>query len=296
MASNDNREIELKMALGPEGREQLITSKLLAQLTPTRMALGNRYFDTPDGQLRTHRLALRLRKGEGDCLIQTLKSVGTSSGGLSQRGEWQWPRDSDQLDLAALKQLAAQHSALAPLADDSLLEQLQPLFSTDFERLAYRIPWQQAIIELAIDHGSIVVGEQRRVINEVELELKQGEPEALWSLAAVVVKEAPMRPSDTSKASRAGALISPQALDDSLPEAPDALLEAAIAALDYAEDERGSHHGHEVALQALQKLDIRYPELGGDRLIEALSQPDWQQQTQVGIEMLGLINRLSAER
>ncbi|WP_025732206.1 CYTH domain-containing protein [Carnimonas nigrificans] len=295
MASNDNREIELKLALGPEGRTQLMASELLSQLTPARMSLGNRYFDTPDGQLQQHRLALRLRKGEGERLIQTLKSVGTSTGGLSQRGEWQWECDTDQLDLEVLKALAQQHSELAPLADDALLEQLQPLFSTDFERVAYTIPWQDAVIELAIDHGSIVAGDQTRAINEVELELKQGSPEALWALADVVVKEAPMRPSDSSKASRAGALLSPQPLGDELPEEPEALLGAAIAALDYAEDERGSHHGIEIALLALQKLDIHYPELGGEKLIEALSQPDWQQHTQVGIEMLALVNRLGAD-
>ncbi|QTF92266.1 CYTH domain-containing protein, partial [Halomonas sp. BM-2019] len=84
-----SHEIELKLALGPEGPETLRHHPLLADLAPRVRQLGNTYFDTPAGDLEAARMALRLRRVDGR-LLQTVKTRGEGGGGLSRRGDWEW--------------------------------------------------------------------------------------------------------------------------------------------------------------------------------------------------------------
>ncbi len=63
-----------------------------------------------------------------------------------------------------------------------------------------------AEIELAIDEGAVTAGERRRVISEVELELKAGPPAALFALARSLAKTAPLYLSFDGKASQGAAL------------------------------------------------------------------------------------------
>src|SRR5690554_2672892 len=101
-----SHEIELKLALGPEGPDALRRHPLLATASPVRQRLGNTYFDTPDGDLEAARMALRLRRIDGRTL-QTVKTRGEGGGGLSRRGEWEWEVAGPKLDLAGLAGAAA---------------------------------------------------------------------------------------------------------------------------------------------------------------------------------------------
>ncbi|ANF57227.1 CYTH domain-containing protein [Halotalea alkalilenta] len=249
-----DEEIELKLVFAPGGREALLLDPLLAALVPRPMRLGNRYYDTAERDLERARAALRLRQGEGDAVIQTLKSAGHGEGGLSRRGEWQWRLSEMRLDLDVLEALAGQAPSLAALADRALLERLRPVFITDFERIAFDIEHRGALIELAIDHGTIEVGEQRRSIDELELELKRGTPAALWSLAEQLAERVALRPSNASKASRAAALAHPPSGAGALPDRAPALFEAAIDALDRAADAQAPHDELAFAISALRRL------------------------------------------
>jgi inorganic triphosphatase YgiF len=60
-----------------------------------------------------------------------------------------------------------------------------------------------ARIEAAIDDGFIVVGERRRRLCEVELELKSGEARALYEFAAILAESLPLVVDIVSKAERA---------------------------------------------------------------------------------------------
>lgn len=198
------QEIELKLSLPEAHRSDFSALALLKhyvsaepRVQPQITELKNCYFDTPDQLLHQHAIALRIRRSN-DAYIQTLKTRGTSIGGLHQRHEWEWPVPSEQLQLALLP-------------DDVFPESLEPesfevAFNTDFQRscwlLDYPLGDQWASIELVLDSGWVSVGQQRDRICEIELELKDGPVEALFALAAELAAEQPLLISRISKAEK----------------------------------------------------------------------------------------------
>lgn len=200
------REIELKLALGGDAAIALTRHPVLGGRPGRPTTLANTYYDTPDGALRAARVALRIRHTP-QRRLQTLKTAGHGSGGLSTRGEWEWEIDTADLDLAGL-------AALAPMQalGEDVLDALVPRFTTDFERHIWLIERDDACIELAHDRGEIRAGERRVAIDELELELKSGggrsgSPASLWQLATELAERVPLRPANASKAARGAALL-----------------------------------------------------------------------------------------
>ncbi len=198
-------EIELKLALpGADPRRiavQLAAVPALAGLPTQVVRLVNTYFDTPEQHLRRQRAALRLR-GEraagGTRWLQTFKTAGTP-GPLSQRGEWETALRRGVLDPAEL-----QGTPWAALdARGELFGQLEPVFQTRATRTlrVFTTP-EGSRIEVALDVGSVRAGDLSVALCELELELLQGPPDALFALAEQVAVLLPVLPSDTSKAER----------------------------------------------------------------------------------------------
>lgn len=204
-------EIELKLALSPEGPARLIDHPLLRTMVSRMVSLGNQYYDTAEAILQSRRVALRVRR-QGEQRLQTLKSAAESRGGLSSRGEWEWSIDEAECNAAGLDVnglRALEHPALADLD----LATLRPVFTTDFERRLWRYQAEGSDIEIALDQGTIHAGDASLPICELELELKSGRPEQLWALAQALCEPAtpratplPARPANHSKASRAACL------------------------------------------------------------------------------------------
>jgi len=250
-----SQEIELKLALPPEGPERLRRHPRLAALPAEDRTLANTYYDTPDGALEAARVALRIRD-TGKGRVQTLKTTGNGQGGLSVRGEWEWPIDENRLDLDGLKTLAPMQA----LGDETLAA-LAPRFATDFARRTWIVDGEQGRIEVALDDGEVRADGRRATIRELELELKDGDPAALWALAEEFAASVPLRPATASKAARGASLGEgrwslPAAGDD-----PAALYEHAILALDALADSQDSRFKDE----ARRSLD-RLVALGDDRL------------------------------
>nr|WP_298414838.1 CYTH domain-containing protein [uncultured Halomonas sp.] len=192
-------EVELKLALSDTAATFLLRHELL-DAPPRRECLSNTYYDTPEGALESARAALRVRRTpKGN--LQTLKTAGSGSGGLSVRGEWEWQIEGDELDLAGLAELPP-----IKTLDDAALDALEPRFATDFERCRWLLDTESASIEVAFDQGSIRAAGQCVAINELELELKRGQPSSLWQLAQTFAEQVPLRPSIISKAERGMAL------------------------------------------------------------------------------------------
>lgn len=240
-----SQEIELKLALGPEAPDALRRHPLLVETAPSTAFLGNTYYDTPAGELEAARMALRLRRVD-DLLLQTVKTRGEGGGGLSRRGEWEWPVQGPGLDLAGLEGLPP-----ARLGED-VLTRLEARFTTDFRRETWHLEHRGARIEMALDEGSISAAGSRIAIRELELELESGDPAALWSLAETLADSVALRPSDTSKAARGGTLLKSEWR---LPAGgtPQAWLHRAVVALDAHTD---SGHGawRETAADAFRQL------------------------------------------
>lgn len=207
------QETELKLLLRAQDLPRWLAHPLLAGATPLRQRLRNTYFDTPALALMTRRIAVRERQ-VGRRTLLTVKTAGTSVGGLSRRGEWEAPTRPGRMDFAALVDDADLAQELTRIAD-----QLVPLFRTDFTRRSWLIGHGRAQIEVALDQGAISTGHtpqtpqgtRRAAILELELELKSGPVEALFALAQALAHGPDgalwLLPSDRSKAERGLALF-----------------------------------------------------------------------------------------
>ncbi|WP_278446391.1 inorganic triphosphatase [Stutzerimonas kunmingensis] len=197
------KETEIKLRASRETLLALRDHPLLKKRNKSgwsRHELFNQYYDTAERDLAQARVALRLRR-DGEQFIQTLKSRGQSVAGLSERNEWDWYLDKAKLDTKKLGD-DCWPASLAELDKKSL----KPIFTTDFVREKAEIAWgrgkTKVVIEAALDLGQVKAGKQSEEICELELELRQGDPEALLELAAELAADLPLMPCDISKAER----------------------------------------------------------------------------------------------
>ena len=170
-------ETELKLELHPQDLARLLAHPLLAAHVPRRERLRNTYFDTSTLTLRAQRMAVRERR-VGRRTLLTVKTAGTSVGGLSQRGEWEAATRPGAFDFAALVDDETLAQSLTRVA-----WQLVPVFRTDFMRRTWLISHATVQVEVALDQGFIATGSQRQPILELELELLSGPVDALLNLA-----------------------------------------------------------------------------------------------------------------
>lgn len=143
------QEIELKFIVSDSGVETLRQhlNALNAQHTPAGQLL-NIYYETADNWLRRHDMGLRIRGDRGQYEM-TLKIAGRVVGGLHQRPEFNIPLASPEL---ALERLPAEVWPQGELPAD-LAQNVQPLFSTDFEREKWVVSEGESQIEIALDRG-----------------------------------------------------------------------------------------------------------------------------------------------
>jgi triphosphatase len=198
-----NKETEIKLRASRATLAALRDHPLLKKRNKSgweQRELFNQYFDTPARDLAKAKIALRIRR-DGEVFIQTLKTRGQSVAGLSERNEYDWNLQSAELDLSKLDD-SCWPAALAELDK----HQLVPIFTTDFIREKAEIAWgrgkARVVIEAALDLGKVIAGEGEEEICELELELRQGEPNALLELAAELAADLALMPCDISKAER----------------------------------------------------------------------------------------------
>ncbi|MCL5061110.1 MAG: CHAD domain-containing protein, partial [Candidatus Thermoplasmatota archaeon] len=185
-----------------------------------QQALHTRYFDTPDFALSAQGVALRVRRA-GRRWMQTLKTEGERQGGLSRRAEYEMAVARGSPDWG---RFPADALACVP---EALRAQLVPVFETHFNRTAWLLKGKGgARIEVALDVGEVRAGEHSQPICEIELELKAGQPDALFALALEWAGAFDCLPFDVSKAERgvrlahgvaaAPATAAPLVLDDGM--------------------------------------------------------------------------------
>ena len=230
-----NTETELKLRVSRETLAALREHPLLKKRNKSgwqQRDLLNQYFDTPERDLAAAKVALRLRR-DGDVVIQTLKTRGHSTAGLSVRNEHEWELPKAKLDLKKLDE-TVWPAELAELDKKTI----KALFTTDFTREFAEIAWgrgkAKVVIEAALDLGTVVAGKQKEEICELELELREGEPAALLELAAELAETLALMPCDISKAERGYRLYDANSYSLSLPApqlTPETPLDDAFAAL-----------------------------------------------------------------
>lgn len=199
-------ELELKFALPVLDRQllqkQLARTPLIGRRHPKRDPLHNVYYDTPDHLLKANAMALRVRR-LGDVKqphwVQTLKVGGAAASAFSQRGEWEKPLTSDQLDSGLLE--GTPWMAFDP--QGAVFDALSPVFTTTFERLSWEVQHAGARVEVALDQGEVLMDGLTTPICELEIELLEGTPVALFEVAAQIAQHVALMPLHMSKAERA---------------------------------------------------------------------------------------------
>lgn len=197
-------ETELKLRVSPEQFARLRRHALLKAHSATRPVtrrLYNIYFDTAKRELHKSEMALRLRR-VGQQWLQTLKGGGSVKTGLHQRNEWEAPVRGAALDFSGL---AAEWDVYLP---PPLRKRLQPVFVTDFSRTSRMLLWQGAQIELCMDQGVISTAQSSTQVCELELELKSGQPQQLFTLAQALLDIVPFELETVSKAEQGYRLLS----------------------------------------------------------------------------------------
>ncbi|UPQ88405.1 inorganic triphosphatase [Vibrio sinaloensis] len=192
-------EIELKFFVSSDFSETL-RSKISETkvLQHSCRELGNTYFDTPDNWLRQHDIGLRIRRFD-EVYVQTVKTAGRVVAGLHQRPEYNAEHNSNQPDLNL------HPTDIWPQGKDieSLQSELTPLFSTNFTREQWLIGMPDGSqVEVAFDQGAVEANDKQDPICEVELELKSGQTDALFTLARSLCEHGGMRLGNLSKAAK----------------------------------------------------------------------------------------------
>ena len=173
---------------------------LLAGIKGQRQHLLNTYYDTPALDLHDRRIAVRFRQKGWQWLL-TVKSAEPATGGLAMRSEWETAAQPGQFDFRHVDD-----PELKVLLGNAT-PQLQPIFTTDFRRTTWHVPYGESVIEMAVDRGSIESQRRKTPICEIELELISGRIRDIFGLTRQLQNTLDLRPAIASKAERGYAVF-----------------------------------------------------------------------------------------
>ena len=201
-----NVEIELKLLLGKRELKKMLASELLKGVlregSEKKRNLVSSYYDTADFALKKNGIAYRVRdKGDGT-FEATVKTDRKSNGGLSERVELNMPLAENTAVLEGFGELGLGYE-LTELAPDGV----EKLFTVDVVRTTYLLDLDGAVAELAVDNGKIIAGKRKDDIDEIEIELVEGEVGALMNFAAKLAELVPVFTEKRSKFARGLALL-----------------------------------------------------------------------------------------
>jgi triphosphatase len=216
-------ETELKLRFNqPDGQADFLADTWVCQLvlpdSRTETDMHSQYYDTQDHRLTNRKMSLRVRR-EGDDRIATVKSGNRSRNGLHQRLEWsvrlgenEWPESGrEELDIDWFLKCATSDGD----PDDVLQEIMhklegQPLVEicqARFKRTTFAVGYGDTLMELCLDDGELIAGERTEPINEIELELKEGDVRDLVALGDELTSRFDLSPENKSKYARCLALL-----------------------------------------------------------------------------------------
>ena len=197
MADDAVCETELKFEIEAKAVRALRRHPALAAPGETAK-LHSTYFDTPRHDLRKQGLTLRVRQS-GDSYVQTVKQKRPSAG--FGRDEWESGIAGAEPDPDVFR------ATPVGIALNGQAASLAPVFATDVTRTTRM--WTQGgnVVEISLDEGRITADGTHEPIRELELELKAGDPGALFTLARDLAGAGTMRLSFESKGERGYRLV-----------------------------------------------------------------------------------------
>ena len=160
------------------------------------------YYDTPSGALSALRYTLR-RRMENEKSICTLKTPADNLG----RKELEIECDNIENAINTLCQMGAP-ADFYPAVQEGLI----PVCGAKFTRLAVPVSFGTARLELAMDQGQLSGGDRTVPLCEVEVELKDGNRDAVMLFAMELAARYPLQQETASKFRRALALYKGESL------------------------------------------------------------------------------------
>lgn len=202
-------EIELKFVTG-ENAQQRFSERLLplfdkqkvTVVSHQQMRLENDYYDTEKFDFQQNKMGFRVRGNDGR-YEQTLKTNGVVSGGLHTRSEYNVDLQTPTPDLTLFDASVWPQDWDVGSKNSSLTRQ----FSTHFTRDAYVVEVNGSKVEIVLDCGEAITDKASSPINEIELELIDGEVDSLFVLALLINDNMEVRLSDVSKAAQGYQLL-----------------------------------------------------------------------------------------
>ena len=198
-----DQEVEIRFAAPERDLLRLARGSALEGFAVGRAVtkrLNTVYFDTPELSIARAGLSLRVRKN-GRGYVQTVKDK--SSGALaSERHEYesQVPSSTPDLDTIPDEDVRTRLKTIAHSA------QVEPVIETAIVRTTRSVKNSSGDeVELAVDRGEIRTlanGHTALPVCELELELKEGAPLALYEIARRLSRKAPLTVRTESKAER----------------------------------------------------------------------------------------------
>jgi len=196
-----DQEIELKLDVNRESLPRIKAHPLFGDGEVLTRSIPSVYFDTDDFELRDAGLSLRVRR-TGGAYVQTIKS--NTFGNPMLRGEWEQKINGPNPDLKAIRDKPLKRVLKKTDAT------IKPIFETSVRRSMRQLNNAGSTIELALDIGEISAGDRSETLCELELELKNGSPKALFELARNLSETVPMLVSVRSKAERGYTILERQ--------------------------------------------------------------------------------------
>jgi triphosphatase len=194
-------EVELKFDVDPACAARLRAAPALAGAVAHTEKSESIYFDTPDQALRRAGVSLRVRRSGGR-IVQTVKRKKGNAAGLFVREEWEAELQRFDLDPGAFADAEARR--LLARFDRAALA---PVIRTAFTRTAWDVIHDGSRIEAVLDEGAVTAGSGSTPLTELELELVEGKPAALFGLAGEIGEAAPLRLGTMSKNERGYSLL-----------------------------------------------------------------------------------------
>ena len=161
----------------------------------TTTEMSTTYYDTPDKVLSSRKWTLRrrLENGVSICTLKTPAALG--------RQEYEVACETIEDGIKALCKLGGPKELLSLTAGGVV-----PVCGAAFTRYAQRIELPDGAVEVALDSGELLAGENRQPLCELEVELKVGAPAVAQGFALELATQFPLTPETKSKFKRALAL------------------------------------------------------------------------------------------
>ena len=192
------REVELKFDIDPDHVSKLAKLSYFSEAAEPKRQISI-YFDTPKEKLRRNGWVLRVRQRDGKFIQTAKRSI--EAAGLFDREEWEFEVDGPDPDRRAIAK-----TPLGAIVKARQFHQLAPVCRCDIDRSRRVISVGNATVEISLDEGLVEAREACEPVHEIELELKSGEPTALFGLARKIVGRVPVKIGVSAKSERGFAL------------------------------------------------------------------------------------------